>query len=185
MNTTTDSPGSSDLCECSGDMTRRHFLRAATAGVAAAAASPLGALGAPAKESSQRALQGAATHSESLVSTLYKSLREEQRRAICFQFDHPLRSKVDNNWQITDKTVTEFFNKDQQAMIREIFLGLHSPEYADRVMKQVEHDSGKEGFGGSAIALFGEPGTGKFEFVLTGRHCTRRCDGDSVDGAAF
>lgn len=24
-----------------------------------------------------------------------------------------------------------------------------------------------------------------FEFVLTGRHCTRRCDGDSVEGAAF
>ncbi|MCY3756311.1 MAG: hypothetical protein OXG96_01185, partial [Acidobacteria bacterium] len=26
---------------------------------------------------------------------------------------------------------------------------------------------------------------GKFEFVLTGRHCTMRCDGDSVEGAAF
>jgi hypothetical protein len=33
--------------------------------------------------------------------------------------------------------------------------------------------------------LFGEPGTGQFEFVLTGRHCTRRCDGDSEKGAAF
>jgi Protein of unknown function (DUF3500) len=43
----------------------------------------------------------------------------------------------------------------------------------------------KDGFGGCAIALFGEPGTGKFEFVLTGRHVTRRCDGDSVEGAAF
>src|SRR5206468_5945922 len=74
---------------------------------------------------------------------------------------------------------------DQQAMIKEIFLGLHSPEYAETVLKQVEHDSGKAGFGGSAVALFGEPGTGKFEFVLTGRHCTRRCDGDSVAGAAF
>jgi hypothetical protein len=70
-------------------------------------------------------------------------------------------------------------------MVREIFLGLHSPEYAERVMKQVEHDGEKEGFGGCAIALFGEPGSGKFEFVLTGRHVTRRCDGDSVEGAAF
>jgi hypothetical protein len=65
-------------------------------------------------------------------------------------------------------------------MVKEIFLGLHSPEYAETVYKQVEHDSGKAGFGDSSIALFGEPGTGKFEFVLTGRHCTRRCDGDSV-----
>ena len=31
----------------------------------------------------------------------------------------------------------------------------------------------------------GEPGSGKFEFVLTGRHVTRRCDGDSLAGAAF
>ena len=52
-------------------------------------------------------------------------------------------------------------------------------------MEQVEHDGGKEGFGGCSIALFGEPGTGKFEFVFTGRHVTRRCDGDSVEGAAF
>jgi hypothetical protein len=124
--------------------------------------------------------------SETLVKTLHQSLTEEQRKVTCFPFDHPLRSKVDNNWHITDKTVKDFFTKDQQQMIREIFLGLHSPEYADTVWKQVEHDSGDDGFyGGSSIALFGEPGTGKFEFVLTGRHCTRRCDGDSVEGAAF
>ena len=70
-------------------------------------------------------------------------------------------------------------------MIRDIFIGLHNPEYAQKVMEQVEHDGGKEGFGGCSIALFGEPGTGKFEFVLSGRHVTRRCDGDSVEGAAF
>src|SRR3989441_6306195 len=70
-------------------------------------------------------------------------------------------------------------------MIRQIFMGLHSPEYAEKVMGQVIHDSGKEGFGDTSIALFGEPGSGKFEFVLTGRHCTARCDGDSVEGAAF
>ena len=31
----------------------------------------------------------------------------------------------------------------------------------------------------------GEPGTGKFEWVLTGRHLTIRCDGDSVEHTAF
>ncbi len=123
--------------------------------------------------------------SETLVTSLYKSLNEEQRKKLCFPFDHPLRSKVDNNWQITDKSITELFNKDEQELVRQIFLGLHSPEYAETVLQQVIHDSGKEGFGGCSIAFFGEPGTGKFEFVLTGRHCTRRCDGDSVEGAAF
>ncbi len=123
--------------------------------------------------------------SETLVQQLYKSLSEEQRKAVCFGFTDRKRTLVDNNWQIVDQTVAGFFNKDQQALIEDIFKGLHSPEYAERVMKQVAHDSGKAGFGSSAVALFGEPGSGKFEFVLTGRHCTRRCDGDSVEGVAF
>ncbi len=150
-------------------------------GAAAAAAGPL---------SSSAVSQGARaaakkTTSETLVTTLFKGLNEEQKKSVCFPFNHPLRSKVDNNWNITDKKISEFFTADQQALIREIFVGLHSPEYAAKVVQQVEHDGGKEGFGGCSIALFGEPGTGKFEFVLTGRHVTRRCDGDSVEGAAF
>lgn len=123
--------------------------------------------------------------SETLVKTFHDSLSEEQRNKICFDFDHKLRLEVDNNWHIT-KTLVKDFSADQQAMIREIFMGLHSEEYAKRVYDQVAGDSGKAGFeGGSSVALFGAPGTGKFEFVLTGRHCTRRCDGDSVDGASF
>ena len=55
-----------------------------------------------------------------------------------------------------------------------------------RELGVVEWDSGPDGYeGGSSVAIFGKPGTGKFEFVLTGRHCTRRCDGDSVEGVAF
>lgn len=162
-------------------MTRRTFLKSTLSGLAVATSGAL-----PAVNSSQvHAATTKGVQPETLVTTLYKSLTDNQRKAVAFPFDHPLRSKVDNNWHITEKKVSEFFDRDQQQMIREIFLGLHNPEYAQKVLQQVEHDSGKEGFGGSSIALFGEPGTGKFEFVLTGRHCTRRCDGDSVEGAAF
>ena len=156
---------------------RRSFLKT-TAGAAAgfSAAGLLPTLGA---EKAKKAT------SETLVKTFYDSLNEEQKKAICFPFEHKLRLKVDNNWQIT-KAKVKSFNKDQQAMIKEIFMKLHSEEYAQRVYDQVEWDSGIDGFeGGSSVAVFGEPGTGKFEFVLTGRHCTRRCDGDSVEGAAF
>ena len=166
-----------ESCQCGGPIvTRRDFLKTTVSGVAVAAAGSASLLHAATRKASQP---------ETLVATLYKSLSEEQRKAVCFGFDHPLRSKVDNNWHITDKKLSTFFTPDQQAMVKEIFAGIHSEQYADIVYKQVEHDSGKEGFGGSSIALFGEPGTGKFEFVLTGRHCTRRCDGDSVEGAAF
>ena len=134
----------------------------------------------------KEAVAAAQPKSEKLVATLYKSLTPEQHSAICFAFDHPLRSKVNNNWHITKDRIDKLLNSDQQAMVREIFLNLHSEEYAGKVMQQVTDDSKDVGgFGDSSIALFGDPDAGKFEFVLTGRHCTRRCDGNSVAGAAF
>src|SRR5947207_13814236 len=174
-------PFSHDDCECCAGVTRRTFLKTTMVGAAAVSASPLSALAGSQAEK----VAAKRAKPETLVTTLYRSLSEEQKKSVCFSFDHPLRSKVDNNWMITDKKISSFFTKDQQAMIHEIFVGLHSPEYADKVVQQVEHDGGKEGFGGCAIAVFGQPGSGKFEFVLSGRHVTRRCDGDSVEGAAF
>ena len=169
-------PTPSSCPEC-GTTTRRDFLKTTLGGVAAASASGLLV--------PQLARAAAERKSETLVTTLFKSLKEEQQRGICFPFDHPLRSKVDNNWMVAEP-LSKAFNRDQQAMVREIFLGLHSPEYADKVLEQVVHDAQGETFEEStSVALFGEPGSGKFEFVLTGRHCTRRCDGDSVEGAAF
>jgi hypothetical protein len=162
--------------DCDG-LSRRDFLKTSLG--AAAAISSAGLV----LPSTVRAAAGA--KSETLVGTLYKSFTEAQRTALCFAWDNPLRTEVDNNWHVTDQHIGKFLTADQNQMVKEIFLGLHSPEYAQTVFKQVEHDSGKAGFGDSSIALFGEPGTGKFEFVLTGRHCTRRCDGDSTEGAAF
>lgn len=159
--------------------TRRDFLRRSALSGAAFASLP--AIGA---ESASAPAPGPAT-SETLVKTLHDSLTEAQRGPLCFGFDDPLRSKVSNNWHITDQRIGKFLTPDQNAMVREIFLKAHSDEYAETVIRQVEHDSGKAGFGDSSIAIFGEPGTGKFEFVLTGRHCTRRIDGDSVAGKAF
>jgi len=169
--------------DCDG-LSRRHFLKTSVRAAAATAVLPFGSvLELPALAGTRQGKTGSA--SETLVAQLYQSLSEPQRQQLCFPFDHPLRSKVDNNWHITKPTLANFLTPDQRALVKEIFLGLHSEEYAQTVYGQVVHDSGKGGFESSSIALFGEPGTGKFEFVLTGRHCTRRCDGDSVAGAAF
>lgn len=129
--------------------------------------------------------QAGTADSETLTATLYKSLTPEQKSKVCFPFDHPLRSKVDANWFITPYKIAEFYTREQQAMIDEIFIKLHNPDFAPQVLKHIEDDAGS--LGKYSIALFGEPGAKKsaFEFVLTGRHCTIRCDGDSVAGAAF
>ena len=162
-------------CHSDGTITRRDFIKATASGVTAA----VGVVVRPAFGDEDELLRPS---SETLVQQLYQSLQEPQKTACCFDFDDPLRLAVDNNWHITDALVGGNFNKDQQNLIRQIFLGLHSEEYALQVLEQVEHDGG---FDDCAVALFGEPGTGKFEFVFTGRHVTRRCDGDSVQGTAF
>src|SRR5437867_2262871 len=137
-----------DSCDCLSEITRRRFLKSTVTGVAALAAS--GSLPLLADDQAKRAKTLSSTP-ETLVGTLYKSLTEEQRKAVVYPFDHPLRSKVDNNWNIVKQTIGDFFTKDQQAMVREIFRDLHSPEYVDKVVQQVEHDAGKEGFGGCSV----------------------------------
>ncbi|MFN9537737.1 MAG: DUF3500 domain-containing protein [Planctomycetota bacterium] len=124
--------------------------------------------------------------SETLVQQLFSSLSEAQRKTICFDFENPLRRQIDANWHITPARINKDFSGEQQDLIKQIFRQLHSEEYADKVLAQVEHDSvDVGGFGNCSVALFGQPGSGKFEFVLTGRHVTRRCDGDSSSGTAF
>ena len=154
------------------DVSRREFLQAAGAGVAAVSLAPADVL---AKKK--------AAEPETVVAQLYKSLNEKQRKAICFPWDHPLRNRVENNWHITKLAVGDM-EDDQLDMVKHIFNGLHSDEYRKAVYDQVVEDS-PGGFDDSAIAIFGKPGTDKFELVFTGRHVTRRCDGDSLEGAAF
>jgi hypothetical protein len=153
----------------------------------------MGALGVVGMPRLLPAAESTTPASETLVAQLFGSLDEPQKKAICFPFEHALRQKVDNNWFITEQRIGQLLKPDQQDLVKQIFMGIHSPEYAQKVFDQVEHDGGGKGTFSkeSAIALFGEPdptGSGdksKFEFVLTGRHCTRRCDGNSVAGAAF
>lgn len=162
--------------DCQADHgTRRQFLATASASLILSPSVGLAAGRFPVRPAD----------SETLVHQLFSSLTEPQRKVVCHPFDHPLRQKVDANWQITTARVTSF-QPDQQDLIRQIFRQLHSDEYAQAVWDQVEHDgAGNDGFGGCAIALFGEPGAGDFEFVLSGRHVTRRCDGNSSAGTAF
>lgn len=121
---------------------------------------------------------------EALVKSLHDSLTPKQREVVCFPWEHPLRTRVNNNWQITAPTIRAFFNPDQQAMIAAIFRGLHSDEYVDKVLKHLNDDQ-PGGLSGYHIALFGEPKTGPLAWVLTGRHCTIRCDGGATPAAAF
>jgi hypothetical protein len=169
-----------DCCEDS--VIRRNFLRTGVAATAALAYATL-----------PKYARGEDTPKdtpETLVKRLYDSLGEKQRKDVCFEWDYMdpkrglLRSRVSNNWHITSPVVnTDYFTKDQQKLVREIFEGIISPDWHARVDKQLKDDAG--GFGNQQnIAIFGKPGE-KFEFVMTGRHMTLRCDGNSTEHVAF
>src|SRR5262245_47565557 len=133
--------------DCSG-FSRRSLLKTAAAGAMASLSVPVFADALKPK-----------VESETLVTQLFGTLTEEQRKIICFPFDHKLRSAVDNNWMIVKESIAKILTKDQIDLVRQIFRGIHSEEYADIVFKQVEHDSKSVGgFNASAIAMFGEPG---------------------------
>lgn len=172
-----------DRVERSVDTSRRDFLRATGAGLAAAAAaqvlSPLAATAADGRTP------------ETIVKALYDSLSETQRKEVCFAWDFQdpqrglLRTRVSNNWHITKPIInSDFFTSAQKQLVREIFEGLIQPDWHGRIDKQLKDDAG--GFGNQQnIAIFGKPGDGKFELVMTGRHMTLRCDGNSTDHVAF
>jgi hypothetical protein len=173
--------------ERSANLTRRRLI-----GSTAAAAGSL-VLGAVGPHGSAETPPAAGRPSaETLAARLHASLAPGQREKICFPWDyrHPkyglLRTRIGNNWNATEPEVaSDFFTKDQQRLVREIFEQLIEPDWHARFDKQLEDDAG--GFGQSqSIALIGAPGNGgKFQFLLTGRHMTLRCDGDAAEHVAF
>ncbi len=160
------------------DPARRKFLKGAAA-ITAASCLPGVAL----------ATEGSSA--ESLVEVLYKTLRPEQKSKVCYDWNYQdprrglLRTRVANNWNINSQEIFgDFYNPEQKDLIRKIFEGIIDPRWHAKFDQQLEDDCG--GFGREqSIGIFGKPGDGKFELVLTGRHMTLRCDGNSADSVAF
>ena len=168
-----------DCPDCDGDtLSRRDFVRRVTGAAVAGGLLPLAPFARMASANPSKS-----SAAETGVKRFYDTLTDAQKKVICFPFDHDLRNKINANWAITKPTIEEFFTKDQQAQLHEITRGVLSPDGYDRVMKQMEDDDG--GFERYHVAVFGTPGSGQFEWELTGRHVTLRADGDSVDNVAF
>jgi hypothetical protein len=166
--------------------TRRAFVRA-VGGAGLGAAVPLIGVRSIEAVPAPRAVDGVGPRptdpAESAVARLFATLDSEQREAICFPPDHPLRPRAQSNWAIVVPTIDDM-TAEQQGLCREIMGGITSEEGFDRFMRQMDEDYG--GFGAYHVAFFGEPGTGlPFEWVLTGRHDTLRADGNSIQGTAF
>lgn len=169
------------LCPgCEPEVTRRDFVKMIGGTAVAAGALPLvtvphSAVAAPTTKSD----------AETAVKRFYKTLSDEQRKVICLPFEHELRNKISANWAVTKPEIKDDFYSDaQRKLIDEIFRSVTSEDGYERFQKQMNEDR-PGGFGRYHVALFGKPGSGKFEWEMTGRHLTIRADGDSVANTAF
>lgn len=166
------------------DLDRRHFLKVAGAAAAATAL--------PASLHAKEDLSTAKSP-ETLVKQLYDTLTDSQKKVVAFAWDHQdskfglLRTRVSNNWHITQPEIrSDFYTKDQQEIARAIYEGLFQPDWVKQIDRQLQDDNGGKAWGAAQnIAIFGQPGQDKFELVMTGRHMTVRVDGNSVDSMAF
>lgn len=176
-------PNPSDCPECrdpeSAAFSRRDFVR--RVGGAALAGGLLPVIGAKAHALDDK-VKPTERAAETAARRLYESLNGEQRKTLCFPFDHELRTRINANWAITKPRISDL-TAEQQELVREIFQGVTSPDGYERFQDQMDEDYG--GLEAYHIAMFGEPGSGKFEFEMTGRHLTIRADGDCVEGTAF
>ena len=178
--------------DCEGEidlgLDRRTFLK--TVGLTAAAT----AGGLPLFATPR--LQAAPTRNspaETAVKVLFDKLTDDQKKKVCFDWDYKdpkrglLRTHVSNNWHITPYSIRgDFYTREQQIIIHDIFKNIINPEWYARFLKQLKDDTGGKPWGEAQnIAIFGTPGGDKFEFVMTGRHMTVRADGHSEDHVAF
>lgn len=162
--------------DCTDEVSRRKFVQ--TTATAVAAGSVLGA------GSLASAAPTPKSHAETVVTEFYKTLSAKQKKAICFKFDHPKRKIINANWRVTKPQIEDdFFSNEQRELLKKIVQHVTSKDGYERLSQQMEDDYG--GLGSYSCAVFGTPGTGEFQWLLTGRHLTLRADGDSVKNVAF
>jgi hypothetical protein len=162
--------------DCEG-LDRRSFVKTVGGAALAGAAAPL-----LFNSRFAHAAPSATSDAETAVGEFYASLSEKQRAAICLPFNHEHRSNISANWHVTETTIGDF-TKAQQELTKKIVQNVTSPDGYERLLRQMEDDDG--GIESYSVAVFGEPGTSKFQWELTGRHLTLRADGNTVDKAAF
>lgn len=129
---------------------------------------------------------------EGLVRELYATLSPEQKKVVVLPWNHveegekiPTRLRMFNG-AIDDKVIGDEYTKAQQELIERILRSICSDEEGYRRISRNGDFDGSGSLQGCGAHLFGSPEDGqKFAWVFAGHHLTVRCDGNSVEGAAF
>ena len=100
---------------------------------------------------------------------------EEQRTAACCARTSPTTGTSPSR-----TSAATSLHDEAAGDHHDIFKGIINPEWHSEVPQAAQGRHRRQaGAHEQSIAIFGKPGSGKFEFVMTGRHMTIRCDGNS------
>lgn len=176
-------PESKSCPECAPDPGRRRLLLGAGAAAVAAAAGGLAPMARALAAADPVAKGTKVGPAEETVSRLYKTLTTEQKAAAAFPITDPRAVRANANWHVIPQKIGQLYTPEQQRMIHEIVRGVTSEEGYERVLRLMRDDDG--GLENYACAIFGEPGTGNYAWLLTGRHLTLRADGNTLPDSVF
>jgi hypothetical protein len=125
------------------------------------------------------------------VKALHDSLTDAQRKAMCFDWDKkgpygglPLRLHVTNNWAVSNTKIGDL-KADQQALVDDVFKSVLAEGWTEKLAKQAKDDTGKAWTEDRKIAIFGTPGSGKCQCVISGFHLTFRAGRERDAHTAF
>jgi hypothetical protein len=159
------------------EMTRRHFLGASAAALGGALLSG-------------RAAADTESAADKAIKALYESLSDAQRQVMCHDWDkkgygkYPLRLHVTNNWAVSSMAIGSL-TRDQQAIVDDIFLSVLQPDWPAKLHQQAKDDTGSDWTRDRKIAIFGTPGSGQCQCVISGFHLTFRAGKAKDSPVAF
>lgn len=122
---------------------------------------------------------------EDLVKELYSGMSDEQKKAVCFNYDHKDRLALSPN-RALGQVIGKAFDKKQQELLERIVKAISAGD--DASWKQISRNGtwdNSKTFLNTGANIFGDPTKGPFAFLFTGHHLTLRCDGNLKDNIAF
>jgi hypothetical protein len=170
--------------ECE-ELDRRDFIRV-VGGTAALAATgmTLPAVAADTKPEAKTETK-AAKPAEELIKELHANLSDDQKKSVMRPWDDQARMGMYNS-ALNNQKIGHIYTKAQKELIDRIVHAVVSGEEGyKRISRNGTWDM-SQAFENCGCHIFGEPVQGKkFAWLFTGHHLTLRCDGNSLEGAAF
>ena len=117
-----------------------------------------------------------------LAARLYQSLDEDERAGACFDYDHPLRQYHNRGVDTGGHWAVLLGRESRRLLVDLVHAGL-SEAGRERLTEQFYFRL--PGIHATRLAIFGEPGRGHSQVLVTGPHLNLRLGGKNREGVAF